>query len=525
MKEKPSDYKESYFCIYNFNGIQILYYNVQNIHNFEYKLKQYINNNSYSNYKLYIIYHFDKEIEFEFIKEKPIYLIYTKINYELFFYLHKLRHDYFYKNNLNHLLSNKEILLDIYDKINVTKENFKDNKQCHMYNRLQWIIPNYKNSLQINKQIIEIIDYLDTTNELQEYIKENKPIEKINYYNNLLEEIKYFLENNIFSFSNIMDFKEFAECYTFNKHEHLFIIGINSKNIVLENVYYINKCWFDKDKKPFNPDNFYNDFEYREHNIYYENNKKVYEIDSISVFQEIKEEVMFLDYLYGFYNFGEFWDVIKRLLVSEKKGLPLFHLSNNRITNIEYYFDKLSFKFPTNYQKQENNNKLYYFHKVNISTVVGYSRGYIDKYFAYHFNKLLNEEKNINDNNYHIYLARGSYGRSIKNEKEIVELLKCKYNFIVLDGSETFEKTRHYFTNAKIILGAHGSLMKNVIWSKKNPIFIELCPYTRHDCFGNNSQECGFTTFFFVVNCDEKEQIELSHEQTKGLFELLDNLS
>ena len=67
--------------------------------------------------------------------------------------------------------------------------------------------------------------------------------------------------------------------------------------------------------------------------------------------------------------------------------------------------------------------------------------------------------------------------------------------------------------------------MKNMIWSKKSPVFIELCPYTRHDCFGSNSQECGFTTFFFVVNCDEKEQIELSHEQTKGLFELLDNLS
>jgi capsular polysaccharide biosynthesis protein len=121
-------------------------------------------------------------------------------------------------------------------------------------------------------------------------------------------------------------------------------------------------------------------------------------------------------------------------------------------------------------------------------------------------------------------LARGAYGRSIINEQQIVNILKEKYNFIILNGTESLEVTINYFTNAKIMLGAHGSLMKNMIWSKKNPILIELCPPTRHDCFYGNATSLGFTTFFILTNCGEKEEIVLNDEQIENLYKLLDNL-
>ena len=151
-------------------------------------------------------------------------------------------------------------------------------------------------------------------------------------------------------------------------------------------------------------------------------------------------------------------------------------------------------------------------------------RGQICRDFAYQFNKIFNPCQ-ISETSYNIYLARGAYGRSILNEHEILDVLTTKYNFIVLNGTESLEDTMRYFTNARIILGAHGSLMKNMIYCKKNPVFIELCPPSRHDCFYHNARGLGFLPFFFIlVDCNKNEEILLNEQQIDGLYEMLDNL-
>lgn len=509
--------------IYNFNGITVLYYKIKNINDLVYKINNYINRNFYNiNNFVYIITNsYTENIDFEFIKDKNIILLQTEIDFELFYHLQLLRNDYYYKNNIN-----TENILDFYNKISVPFENYQKMK-C--YDRREC----FKNTIRdnINKRNISVenIKQLDNQNSVYEkIIEQHQPIEQLEFYNKLLDEITSFLNENIDCFkNNIVNFKEFASIYNFEKCGFIYPNGI-SNNIVLENVYYINKRWYDQNRKPINVEGFYQDFEYREYQNHYENTQWVNgitDITNVTNFQTIEEEVMFLDYVYGFYNFGEFWDVIKRLIMSKKKNLPLFHLSHNRITDIKYYFDKLQFKYPTIYNKNERSNKLYFFHKINITiSKNSYCRGYIDKYFAYQFNKCLNPPNAISEKSYNIYLARGSYGRSIINEEQIVNVLKKKYNFIVLNGTESLEKTIHYFTNAKIMLGAHGSLMKNMIWSKKNPVLIELCPHTRHDCFYGNSTNLGFTTFFILTNCGEKEEIILNDEQTENLYKLLENL-
>ena len=159
---------------------------------------------------------------------------------------------------------------------------------------------------------------------------------------------------------------------------------------------------------------------------------------------------------------------------------------------------------------------------ISLPTNIGY-RGSIPKDFAYQFNNILNSCQ-ISETSYNIYLARGAYGRSIQNERVIVDVLTKKYNFIVLNGTESLEDAMRYFTNARIILGAHGSLMKNMIYCKKNPVLIELCPSTRHDCFYGNARELGFLPFFILVDCNKNEEIILNNEQISGLYEMLDNL-
>ena len=507
----------NFIYIYDFNGKTVLQSLAKNGGELIYYINLYLKQSIATKYITYIIIHFTPEKnQFDFISGKNIILLQSDIEFELFFNLQLLRHNYFYKNKI----TDRNEIFNLWNEISVPFDKYP---KMIMYSIKDTFIHNLNSDLKLCDETICNIKQLDKTQKLYNDIIEYKPIETLEYYNTLLEMINIFLIENVEYFNNgEANFKEYSVNYILKK-SHQIYNSATSKNITLENVYYMNKYWFNKDKQLLTINDFYMDFEYREFTNHFENKDFNKNIDTIPIYQEVTEEVMFLDYIYGFYNFGEFWDVIKRLLLSNVKNLPLFHLTHNRITNIDYYFNKLEYKYPTKYQKKERENKLYYFHKINIPSVIGGYRGAIDNYFGYHFNKLLNKSKMI-DKTYNIYLARSNFGRSILDEHVIVNILKEKYNFIVLDGKETLEETMHYFTNAKIILGAHGSLMKNMIWAKKNPVLIELCPQSRHDCFYGNAHGLGFFTLFILTDSNEKEEIVLNDKQKESLFKLLDKL-
>jgi hypothetical protein len=507
--------------IYNFDGKIVLYSLTKNVYNFIYLINRYFSQLSCNkNDNIYIIVGFEPKNElFELIKDTNVKILYTDINFKLFHYMHTLRHNYFYKNKIY----NTNIILNLWNDISVDFDKYPD---MIMYCRKNLFIDKLKTDLNMCDEIINNIKQLEQGDVAYSDVKEFKPIQSIDYYNKLLDKIDSFLSDNIECYKNKeINFKEYANYYIFENSSNI-CNSFTSKTITLEDVFYLNKHWYDKNKEPLIINDFNGDFEYAffENHCENQNYDKIEDIKKITDYQDVNEEVMFLDYIYGFYNFGEFWDVIKRLFVSKKKNIPLFHMGNNRITNIKYYFDKLQFKYPTNYTKFEKQNKLYFFKKINISIINGGCRGHIDRNLGYHFNKLLNNTI-VNEFSYNIYLARSNYGRSIQNEDKIVNLLKSKYNFIVLDGSESLEKTMHIFTNAKIMLGAHGSLMKNMIWSKKNPILIELCPPTRANLdMWSNSTNLGFFTLFILTDTNKKEEIILNDKQKDTLFKLLDNL-
>jgi len=287
-------------------------------------------------------------------------------------------------------------------------------------------------------------------------------------------------------------------------------------SIILENVFYFNKRWYDCQKNPISVDLLDKDCEYR----YFKKEPDALDISNIENYVSIEEEVLYLDYIYMFYNFGEFWDVLKRL-ISFKRILPLFYLKKTDVKDINYYFNVLGF-----YPKYEvSKSILYRFVKINISLMERSFRGRIDVIDAHIFNSIFNKEA-VADNSYFLYLSRGKFKRLLLNEDYIISELKKSYPLIVIDGSEDRETLIYYFTNAKLIIGPHGSLMKNMIWCKKTPVFIELLPTTRHTCFVDNSLRIGFKTFFFILECDEMERMILSELQAMSivkLFELITN--
>jgi len=499
----------SFFHIHNYNNTVIAYCRVNDINQY-YALKWHLNQPI--DYRLYLLYFFqDSEGNMKQIDQcanENITLIQCFMNCEPFFYLHLLRHNYFYKKGRRDILENPNILLEIYNKINV------DNGLP----KFEWNINNNKQDIDfsyISKKISEL--------DIDPLLASTK-IEKMSYYCERIDHINDLLITNIPDIESIICFKEFMELYAIKPNNRLFSI-FKSTDLVLENVYYINKCWFDGNRHPLHNVIFNSDIEYgvfeKTDNAW---NHHVSDITNYPIHQSIDEEIVYLDYIYGYYNFGEFWDCIRRLLAESKKPLPLFHVSNSRVTNIEYYFKKLGFNYPTKYQTQEGNNKLYYFNKIHVSIINGGCRGYYDKYIAYQFNRVFNPNSISETKSYNIYLARGPYGRSLLNESNIVNTLKAKYGFVIIDGSESLETIMQHFTNANIILGVHGSLMKNTIWCKKNPVFIELCPNTRHGCFQDNAMCCNFTTFFFICDCNEKEEVVLGDEKENALYGLLDIL-
>ena len=499
--------KEKFFNILNYDNTVITYCTIKNIYQVRYFIDMFVKKNE--NCKIYLFYNSHQQLTNCYTEK--IKIIQTYIDFELFFYLHLLRHNYFYKNNIMDILTDKSKLIYLHNKINY-------DEQCHQSN-----VNFIKNKLNYS----DIFENIKNNKEIYLQVMQNKQIIDIEYYNIHLNAFDDLLNTNANIINKNFNFKIFMDIYSIEPSDNIYNI-FEAKLITLNDVYYINRHWFNSNKQIMECDDFYNDIEYSQfkHLNY---NKNILDITNYEINEIIDEEVIYLDYIYSFYNFGEFWDCLRRILLFKSKGignLPVFHLAHNRITNINYFFEKTNFIFPSNYQTKENNCKLYFFKKINIMTICGTHRSYYDKYIAYNFNKSFNPNYDTlkTGNKFNLYLARGQFGRSIVNEQDILNKIVLKYNFTVLNGSESFDEIMHYFTNANIILGPHGSLMKNTIWCLNNPIFIELGSVTRNASFSYNSVSCNFTTFYFKCICNENEEVLLSDDQLNGLYELLDIL-
>ena len=80
-----------------------------------------------------------------------------------------------------------------------------------------------------------------------------------------------------------------------------------------------------------------------------------------------------------------------------------------------------------------------------------------------------------------LYLQRPKgNSRIVINEEKVVSSLKSK-GFTILDGAEGIKNHVRLFRNARVIIGMHGSLFRNLIFSDKNPAIYEFCPHNRED--------------------------------------------
>jgi len=489
-----------FYTLWEGVNTKVVYISPRDLGHLEHHIREYSKKKAVEE-TCYVLYYHTRVYTNEEWAAQNIHVLRSPSDFEPYFLLHMLRHDSF--------SSHQDKIPDIialYDRIHIPFSEFEtkpstEDRRNYVEGQIRSV---YKSNLSRTTTIRTRLTKLRID---------------VDIHDTLQTQLIEYVHTIIPTFSEWIDLAAFAAMYWFPYSSHI-LPCIRTKTIVLENVYYKNKQWYDSDRNPLVIEDFDKDFEYR--SFPKQKHTGIGEEDA----EDISVEVMFLDYIYDFYNFGEFWDVVKRLLYANQKGLPLFHLPVHRVSSIDYYFRNLGYTYPSQYVYKRN--KLFHFQKVHVSIVQGGTRGVVDRFFTYRLNRLMNPEiREPLPFSYKLYLTRGSYKRGIIDEDTLIKDLQSKQNFVILNGSESLSEIMYYFTHASLIIGAHSSLMKNMIWSMKNPILIDIMPLSRShtpDMCGNASS-LGFQTFYFVCECDENEQIRFRADQRNALIELVNTLS
>ena len=276
------------------------------------------------------------------------------------------------------------------------------------------------------------------------------------------------------------------------------------KLINLQNVYYKNRVYYDTDWNEIIHINLKNDHELCKANKSYITNKPT-EI-------HIKDNILCLDYFYDHYNFGEFIDVLKRLLYIDESipDIKLLRLRRTDVKDIDYYFSKFDFIKETLKLIQWNDvTTTFKLDNVYINTCCSkICRNYISKMTAF----LINEKFNtceLSNEKLKLFLYRDKKRQSVNNKYFFDEL--HKRNFIFINGSETLEQIIYFFTNASIIVGEHGSLFQNTYFCKRHPFIIEISPlkFGDHMVFhGHSVQREYIHLLFFLDAINLENEIE-----------------
>ena len=124
------------------------------------------------------------------------------------------------------------------------------------------------------------------------------------------------------------------------------------------------------------------------------------------------------------------------------------------------------------------------------------------------------DKKTINLNTKRIYISRkNAPRRKLKNEDEIIPILK-KHGFIIVDFDIlNIEEQLSYILNCEILVGSHGSGLSHMLWMKQKSKVLEIRARGNcHDnCFFTLASDLGHDYFYAIADkTDPKKSNHLS---------------
>lgn len=189
------------------------------------------------------------------------------------------------------------------------------------------------------------------------------------------------------------------------------------------------------------------------------------------------------------YVWGELWDSIRPLNKINSLNIDNPSLACSRFTShvnqLPLHFKAFGYRSDNIDHLLEIDKKKYFFRTLYYPSPTGMPAGIDDNsidYLRHGYFSLINSD-DYDNNDLSLYLSRGDsdHGkRGVTNEQEIIDYCKDN-NIIVVTGKEGLIEHIQLFRRAKKILGPHGSLFRNIIFCKRSPSVLEICPENRQN--------------------------------------------
>jgi hypothetical protein len=229
-----------------------------------------------------------------------------------------------------------------------------------------------------------------------------------------------------------------------------------------------------------------------------------------------KFEMIYLMHAFGWYAYGHLFDTLqrlfpietpdklnKRLLVSDSRRVNDFagHLAMlgygvNQLISVPpqsdgFLLDRL--RVPQSPATVT---------QFTLETMKWIRKCYLEnnsyKQFAHRFSTYFHKSSS----GFALFLDRSSVGtRNISNIDEVLKILKGNFSQVVrFTGCESVHEMLYLFSNARLIVGAHGAMFVNTIFCSPSAKIIEFCPRNRN--VSNMVRMCKPTLDHLFILCE-----------------------
>lgn len=238
--------------------------------------------------------------------------------------------------------------------------------------------------------------------------------------------------------------------------------------------------------------------------------------------QIILDEAIYLLHPFGWYAYGHLNDTLLRIKslqsMSSLKVIPFLVSDFSRIVDFKVHLRAILGFDPKIVELKKGQNARIKKLAIPFSNSVYTSfirEDYIwmrEKYLDYFKIREMRSEP------LRLYLSRNHViegERSVLNEKEIQDFLTAQ-GFITLRGDEPLEEIVKNFYYAELVVGYHGSLFANLIFSKEKCRVLEFCAKNREDHSFEVKYKLVNDYHYELVDADEKYNANLSLESVKN---------
>jgi hypothetical protein len=209
-----------------------------------------------------------------------------------------------------------------------------------------------------------------------------------------------------------------------------------------------------------------------------------------------KFEMTYLMHSFGWYAYGHLFDTLQRLFPIETpdKGKKRLLVSDSRrVTDFAGHLEMLGYGVNQLISVPPQADGFLLDRLIvpqspatvtqfTLETMEWIRKCYLEnnsyKQFSHRFSKYFH----IPSDGFALFLDRSSVGtRNIANIEEVLKILKGQFSQVItFTGRESVHEMLYLFSNARVIIGAHGAMFVNTVFCNPSAKIIEFCPSSRN---------------------------------------------